>query len=137
MGTEKTKGFEFGNFKTDPEKEEDGVWYEYAPKFRLLIARMGNTKCQRLFEKREKPYMHRIRQGELDEDTAMEILIETLAETVLLGWEGLLSGGEPIPYSKEKARELLAVRDFRAVVLEFAKDGDNFREDIQEESAKN
>lgn len=50
------------------------------------------------------------------------ILTECLAETALLGWENLRESddSEPIPYSKEKARELLfdpLLAPFRDAVL--------------------
>ena len=53
---------------------------------------------------------------------------ECAARALLLGWRGdLLWNGEPLEYSVENAKTMLAVKDFRRWVFERAEDIDRFK----------
>ena len=48
---------------------------------------------------------------------------EAMAETILLGWENLSYQGELLPYSKENAMKLLAIRSFRDDITRLSEQG--------------
>jgi hypothetical protein len=53
------------------------------------------------------PRQHK-RGGQVDYEQRQQITARTLADTVLLGWEGLEGDdGQPLPYSPETAKDLL------------------------------
>jgi hypothetical protein len=131
-------GFKFSNFKTDKALEENGVWVEYKEDFSMLIARFGNEKCQAFLRKLRKPHLRQLRRGTMDEKIGLEILRKATAKYILLGWKGLDDDtGIEIPYSEEKALELLQTRDFFDEVVDIANDMDTFKSEDNEDAEKN
>ena len=61
-----------------------------------------------------------------------------MAETVLLGWDGLEEDGKAVPYSiVEAERVMIDYPDFRDIVMDIASDLDMYRAAQDEETAKN
>ena len=71
------------------------------------------------------------------EKAGEDFTVELMAETILLGWQDVAYMGAPIEYSKENARKLLAIRDFRAEVAKFADSIEYFRLKVEDEQVKN
>ncbi len=128
----------FSEFGTDTKAEEDGVWEEYADGVAFLIARSNNKTYSRLitkaFEKNK-----RLLQAKNDaaEAKSEDIIVDVSARALLLGWRGDFNWqGKPIgEYSVEKARMLLAVKDFRRWVFDRAEDMERYKTVKQEEDA--
>jgi hypothetical protein len=67
-------------------------------------------------------------------------MCRAVSETVLLGWKGLAQDGKELKYTKEKAFEILAEdtsEEFLALVIEYAQDNENYRNEEIEEEVKN
>jgi hypothetical protein len=125
-------------FKTNTQKEVDGVWVDLGQGARIKVARLGNPKYKAYFSKATKPYRHQLRAGTLSDEVAERILAECMAETVLLGWEGLEDeSGNAIEYNTENAVEVLSIKDFRDVVYAYADEMALFTEGEREEAVKN
>ena len=128
----------FKKYATDEKLEEDGTWTEIGPKTRLLVARLGNPRYRAAFKRLSRPYQAQIDRNSLPEEIQEQILIKSLAETVLLGWEGLEEGGQPLAYSKETALRLLTdLKDFRDDVLTLARQAEAYRVQALEDAVKN
>lgn len=68
------------------------------------------------------------------------ISVRAMVECILLGWENLTEGGDPVPYSKERAMDYLADSDFRVfydAVDWSARTVDQIREDEVENATGN
>lgn len=118
-------------FKTDTVKTDEGVWCPIDSETDIKIARYGNKVFQRAFQREMKPYKQLIDRGALDDDTADKILVNAIAEGILLDWRGMKKNGEDLPYSRSAAIDILldkSLRDFRALVVELAQDMQLFRE---------
>lgn len=114
----------FDNFATDEKKELEGAWFPLSKSARVLIARAGNENYVHVLRKKlEASGIDLGGTTKEDEQAAEIVFVDVMANTILLGWEGLTFKGEPLPYSIENARKLLAVKDFRKKVSGFA---DNF-----------
>jgi hypothetical protein len=126
-------------FKTDSERETEGVWVDVGSDCRLLIARMNNTKYEEELRKLGKPYLRQIRMGTVDAQTLEGITIKATARAILKGWENLEGeDGKPIKFSVEKAEEVMTkYRDFFRMVQEFAQDQEIFRQQVVEEAEGN
>ena len=123
-------------FATDLDLEENGVWVDIGQGASLLIARQGNPRYNEHVRKTCKPHSRQIRNQTISEELSNELLIASLAETILLDWKGLEDDkGKPIKYSKKAAIELLTgLKDFRALVQEIAREQATFRAaEIEEE----
>lgn len=133
--------------KTDAAKIEGGDWVSGLSEMgdlELKVRGTGNAHYRRLAGKlvdalpRSKKLGGRIDPEENDRITSI-----CLAETVLMDWRGLEDEDDnPIPFSKEKAKEFLLNPDyrlFRAAVIEAAeqvgKDETEARKDEEGNSA--
>ena len=124
----------------DTKKQTDGVWIQHDEKTSFLIARMANPRFQERFQKMLQPYKQKFDAGKLSSEKQVEIMCVCMSETILLGWEGLHDNGKDIPYSKEKAYEILIAEgndEFRDLILSYAQDNEQFRRNKLEASIKN
>lgn len=122
---------DLSNNKIDSSAEKDGVWVDIDEKTSLLIARFNNPKykayVRRKFEARRKLS----RTTGLSDEATEKITTQAMAHTVLLDWRGLEDSGVEIPYSTEKAIELLSDETlpwFFDFVYETANDFQLYRE---------
>lgn len=118
----------FNTYATNPKKEVEGVWRDAPGSGRVLVGRSGNRNYSRLLAA-----LYERNQRELDaktpeaEDLSDQIMIEVMAETVLLGWEGITFKGRAMTYSKENAKLLLGVKDFRLFIVRLSNEIDGYR----------
>lgn len=119
--------------KLDPAKLERGSWWAIhrnadgsiggepvdAPGERpaLLIVPAG-LSYERALEEAREPFLQAIRDKKLSDADRLRIQGAAMAKAVLRGWQGLSLRGQDLPYSEDKAAELLcsaawlAVHDF-------------------------
>lgn len=131
---------DIARLKTDPAREDEGVWVEVGDGASLKLARIGNRRYREATQRRFKPYRRALRAGTLSEATSEQLMAEVLAETVLLDWRGLMDRGTPVPYSVDQAKAVLcdpAYREFRDLVVELAGDMQSYREADLEDAEKN
>ncbi len=116
-------------YNTDTDKEIQGVDVPLGEGFVIRVARVGNKRAAKLFQElASAPDVAMARRaGALTEEKEREIMMEVYSKTILVGWSGLTDNGKEVPYSPEKAKELLAVPDFLRVVQDFAQTQENFR----------
>jgi len=135
---EEKKGFKLSNFETDEKKEVEGVWHEYAPGFKLRIARANNPKSEQLRAKLLEPHIIAMRHGKMDADVLSNIVKEVYAKTILVDWEGMLDEeGNEIPYNLENALKALDLKDFFDVVHNYAESMRNYKKVVVDEAVKN
>lgn len=128
----------FKDFATNLAAEEEGVWEEYGEGVAFLIARANNKKYNRQFTKGyEKNKRLFDSKTDAADSKAEEFMVDLGARTLLLGWRGPLNwDGVPMgDYSVEKAQKMLAIKDFRAWVLEKAGDIDRYKAAQKDEDA--
>lgn len=124
--------------KTDEGLERDGAWVGIRYGVEVRVARMGNPRAEawraqlsaedrRLLdnvrEYTKRPDFHRAQL-----ERVAELMRENLAETVLLDWREVEDDdGAPVPFSVDKAHEILAEYDwFYQDVLEAATSRETF-----------
>lgn len=121
--------------KTSRKKELEGTVVHFddgmGNTLPLLIARSsGNPHYDATLTKLMAPYKKKIAAGkDIGLSTAKEIITKVLAKDILLGWDEtvLLEDDKPVPYSEQKALELLtADNDLRDFVIEQSEDQSNF-----------
>lgn len=131
----------FNSFATDEGVEQEGTLTKMSGcgDTDWLIARMPNKHYSKLIQKQVK--MNRAvldSKGDAAEKMSDSILVNVMAKTILLGWEGEISyKGKKYPYSEEAAKMLLAHRDFRDTVSKVASDMETFKLVKDEEDEKN
>lgn len=129
----------FTDFATDPKAESEGVWEDYTDDVAFLIARSHNKAFDRMIVAQTTKHRRLLdMNNEASEKKGEEIMVDTMAHTILLGWRGEFNfQGQPMgEYSVEKAKKLLAVKDFRQWVNTVASDHARFKADQQAADAK-
>ena len=93
---------DINDLKYNPDLANNGVWVEHDETTSFLIAKLGNKGFQTAFKKRLQPYRRAYENGTLSAKKEVEIMVECMADHILLGWKGLLLNGKEIQYSREK-----------------------------------
>lgn len=121
-------------FKTDKDIEKDGIWYEVAPGVAFLIKRFGgfnSPPIKAALAKYYKPYSRQIENGTLDQAKEKEIMTKVFSHSCILGWKGIEIDGELVEFSQEACVNLLlALPDMSEILLQYASDFKNYREDL-------
>jgi hypothetical protein len=132
----------FAAYATDEVVEETGK-ETVLPKCgntKFKIARAFNPTYRRLLKKLWKPNEALIKAGGKEgEAKSIEIEIELMAKSILVGWQGAIRfQGENLEYSAANAKKLLAMKDFRAEVARYSEDPENYKVvSASEEDEKN
>lgn len=126
--------------ETDPAKENNGTMVPFREDCRLKIARATNATFRGEYSLLMKPHILVARaSGGIDQKTQDEINRRAMAKGILLGWENLEDkDGKAIPYSEEKAYELLRdYSDLYQFVNTVANEADFFRNETIKSSVGN
>jgi hypothetical protein len=115
-------------FATNEAAERDGVDVEFGgAKFR--VARAGNAAYRKLLSKLYKQNRTMLEsKGDAAEKKSDAVLSEVLSKTILLGWSGVEADGKPLPFSQEKAYELLlGLKEFRKFITDASEDLERYK----------
>ena len=128
----------FSKFKTNEDKERDGVWVSLDGEGSIRIARTNNPLYREAMLRKMNRYKMAAKSKVIPDDAWLDIVNELIAETILVDWEGITEKGEPLSYSVENAKRVLTeLKDFREMVLSIADNMDNFKEELDEGTEKN
>ena len=125
----------FATYATDEVAELEGRWFPLSKKAKVLVARTGNAHYI-------KALRERMKENQIDSEDASEeneklvtsLIVETMAETILLGWKELEYKGQGLEYSKKNAVMLLEVKDFCKRIGDIADKAESFRIKQEEEA---
>jgi len=83
----------FKAFKTNESREMEGIKLDYGT-FRVHIRRAGgaNKKFAKTLERKTKPLRRVIENEQLPDNVADRVMIESYAESVVIGWETQVDG---------------------------------------------
>lgn len=117
----------FTSFATDQALENKGKWFTLAKDAQVLVARSGNDRySEKLRAHMELSPLEGLNSKQ-QEEIGSEILVDVLAETVLLDWKGLAYQGKEVPYSKDMAKTFLRIKDFRKKINMLSENFEAFR----------
>lgn len=113
----------FEEFATDETLENEGTYFEIGKGTKLLIARSGNRRFAKALAAAVQKHDKVLSQNdEAAEKLSDQIMVDVLAETILLGWENVNYRGKPLDYSVANAKMLLAHKEFRRRVSVLSED---------------
>lgn len=112
---------------------ETGTWTSFRGA-EFLIAHAGSLKFQRAMMRLQKPFRRKMERGEMDPADQKRILIQALAESILLDWKGVKdSDGKEVSYSRDLGvKAITNDESFREFIMEFSMDMQNFIEEAAE-----
>lgn len=126
-------------FGTNVSDEIGGKWFDIGDGARIRVARFGNPKHKKALNKLRSPYKPLLlRGGEIPDDANDDIITESIAQAVLVDWEGILDAeGKTLPYSPETCRQVLTeYKDFLELVSQLSLDAQNYRKEVMDETIK-
>lgn len=127
-------------YKTDPFLEEEGKDVVVDDTTTIKIARFNNPKFRQMQARLSEPYQKAVGRGNISDENAGKILSKCMAAHIIKGWSGLMLDGKEVPYSSDKALEIMldpTLKEFKEQVLQESQRIDNFREERLEEDLKN
>lgn len=126
----------FKNYATDAVAESEGRWVQLDKETSVLVARTGNPNYLKSLRQRMKDAQIDVEDtSEANEKLVADLINETLAETILLGWKGKFDfKGTSLPYSQANAKMVLDIKDFRKRITDISDKGESFR--VKEEAAQ-
>lgn len=97
---------------------ETGAWVgdlAGAPGLRLKVRGMGSKEARKTMERKQAEARAGKKKGkELSNEEVAKCIRETLADAVLLDWDGLTNNGEPLRYDSALARQFITGRNGEA-----------------------
>ena len=130
----------YQQYQTDPTAEAEGVWVrDLAPGFHVKIARLNNPKHKAVSLRLARPFRAQIDRDTLSEEKADELVVQALAETIVMDWEGGTdeAGAALEPTLANKVKLLTDLPDLRADIVQAAKTQDLYRAESIEAAVKN
>lgn len=136
----------YQTFATDKALERDGIVLDYGfnshdQPIQIRIARAGgaNAKFAKALEHKMRPYKRAIANETLDNKVAEKLLMETYAETVILGWNGVEDReGVELEFTKDNVLKVLTdLPDLFADIQQQSQKSALFREELREADAGN
>ncbi len=105
------------SFGTDKEAAENGKWFDLENGGRVKVAKLGCLAFKAEVQRLQKPFLA-ILNSSMDSSAVIDkITTKAMAKTILLDWSDISMDGADLPYSVEKAKELLRdYPDFREVI---------------------
>jgi len=123
----------FSQFATDENLENNGAWHDIGGDAKLLVARGGNRKYVKLLTKLVEQNKRILDGGgEAADAKSDEIMTTVIADTLLLGWEGVIYKGKELTYSGDNVKLVLGMKEFRKLVAKLADDQEAYR--VREEA---
>lgn len=118
-------------FATSEALERDGIWIDYGT-FKVKVAYAGgaNRRYNKRMEELTRPHRRAILNDAFPKESQVDLLKQAVAETVILGWEGVEDNGVPVPFSPAAALDLFRKYEkFFEDILQQAQSFANFREE--------
>lgn len=140
----------YDTFKTDPTREQEGVWLDYGD-FRIRVAHagQGNKRYVSYAEKALRPVRQAMNAGALSNERSMNIMADIYAKTIIIDWQVLQADktwktgieaedGSILPFNSENVElTLRALPNLFSDIQAQASSIANFRASEIEEEAKN
>ena len=125
----------------DRDREKDGAWMEWDEDTRFLVARKTSPRYKAAFSKgyreNERLLSSKTNTKRAD-DIAEELMLNCMAEHLLLDWVGVTDGGKKLPYSVEAAKFIIEEPDdLRTAIDEFSESRANFIAEADARDAEN
>jgi hypothetical protein len=131
----------YEKFATDKKAEQEGIMLDYGDGLEIRIARAGgsNIKFEKVVQQKFKKYDRLLKNDLLETEQMREVMREVLAETVVLGWNGVTDKeGNPLTFNKENCIQLFKnLPDLFEDVLEQSRKSALFKQTLLEAEAGN
>ena len=99
----------YSQFKTNRELETKGVILQIGDSdFHVRRAGGGNRAYSTTFAEKTKPFQRQISLGTLPDEKALDIMLETYWDSVMLGWSNVTDEeGNVLEYTKENFKKVM------------------------------
>lgn len=131
-------------YATSKKLETDGIWHELGDGAAIKVARWNNRRFNEIKRQLERKHRAEMKGGRMPDELGEKIIIEAIANAILLDWRGLEINGVKLPaYTPEEGvrvlsdTEQLNMGEFRDTIAAVSMDTNNFRTEHEAEAIKN
>lgn len=125
----------FEQYATDEVAEVEGRWFPLDKTTKVLVARTNNASYRKVLRRlMDDAQVDLSDTSDENEKLVDGLVLETMAETILLGWKNVSLKKEVLEYSKTNAMRVLALKGFRARISGIADKLESFR--VKDEAAQ-
>lgn len=126
-------------YNTDKTAAEEGVWTDIGYGVKVKIRSFDSAHTKALRSKLQAPFAHLTKMGkDIPEDDQNEINIKLIAGSSLIDWNFTDDEGNKLPYSAEKAEEMLRAESaFARDVIAALTSAETFKRRAREEDSGN
>lgn len=128
----------FSAFATDEIAESAGRAFPLDKTSTVTVARTGNPNYVKVLRRlMDENQVDITDTSDANEAFVGDLIIQAMAEAILVGWSGLTYKGQDLPYSKANAKMVLAHKDFRERISGIAGKHESFRvkEEVEQGNA--
>jgi hypothetical protein len=129
----------FARFKTDEDRQENGVWVDFGDGIKVKIRRFKSKASVAARKELDKPHTEVIRRGKLAEDVAEDLLVRQIAMGVIADWEGVTDeNGNNVPNTTDAKYHILkALPDFRDEIFAISVEAEHFKAAVDADAEGN
>lgn len=126
-------------YSFDKNAFEDGTWVDLGHGISVKVRSPQSAHSKAIRKKLEAPYAALTRGGkDLPEDISEKILIQQMAQSLIVDWKGVEDDNGPIPATPENiARVLTQLQFFREDVASVIAQRDTYKSQVAEEDLGN
>lgn len=112
----------YGEYETDKDAEENGVWVDFPSGARVRIARWMCQRHRDELERLRRPYQDSLRAGgKIPAEKTEEINNKAASVALILDWEGVFISGKLTSYTPDLGEKVLKeLEDFKEDVFQAA-----------------
>jgi len=133
--------FDINKNTRNRDAETEGTWFVYDEDVQFLVARKNNPKYRSAISKGYRENERVISSNtntDRAEKVSEQLMLEALANYVLLDWKGMVENGKPIEYTPGRAMSVLEEHDdLRKEIEEYADNRENYLAEKDKKDAKN
>jgi hypothetical protein len=123
----------FSSYATDETSEVEGTWFNLSKTASVRVARSGNSNFATGLRKAMEKHSVELEGNTPEADQVAEgLMVDLMADTILLDWKGLQFKGKDVAYSREMARTMLRIKDFRKKISGFSDNFESFKAKAEE-----
>ncbi len=120
-------------FKTNPDLEKNGVWFEISDEIAFLVRpfKSTNPRFKAAMANHYKPFARQMDMGTLEQDKAFEVSLKLFLDVCLVDWRGVEIDDKPTEYNKENALKFFkALPELFDTLWNYAKDFSSYKEEL-------
>ena len=126
-------------YKTNKSFEEEGIWVDFGGGVKVRLTRASSNRSREVRRRLERQHARKMRNQDIPPEIMEKLLIEQLAQAIVLDWDGVTDlSGNSVPCDEQHRRQVFTdFPDFREDVMSASLTKETFLDEVREEELGN